>query len=265
MGDGLPDVITRLPANVLPRFKSAKLDGRGLIAKTEIRGGQQLPYSECPDYASCYLPVLDVYLSDGTRATEHLAVMDLQAAARGDPVVRHSDHHIAGERRLARRRLVDHDEGRLRQAGPQPRRTLRQPRGRHGLEQVVGRGGVEGLQRVLVVGRHEDEQGQGAGVFRPVLGDGLGRLQPREARHADVQEAHLRPVLQRQLDSRRAAAGLRHDAQRRPRGGQLGAQVVGQQRFVFGDEGGRVHDGISMRATLPPPGWEVSSKRAASP
>ena len=74
-----------------------------------------------------------------------------------------------------------------------------------------------------------------------------------------------RRVLQGQLDRGGAAACLCDELQRGPGHAQLGAQVLGQQGFVFGDEGGERHVGISMRARLPPPGWACSVKRAVSP
>jgi RHS repeat-associated protein len=76
-GDGLPAVIMRGPSNELPRFKSVKLDGRGLVARTETRAGKTFPYSECPALASCYLPVVDSAFPDGTVAAEDLAAIDL--------------------------------------------------------------------------------------------------------------------------------------------------------------------------------------------
>jgi RHS repeat-associated protein len=74
-GDGLPIVITRGPSN--PRFHGARFDGSGLVAKTESRGGQQFPYSECPLAAACEVSVPDAQFPDGKPATEHIAAIDL--------------------------------------------------------------------------------------------------------------------------------------------------------------------------------------------
>ena len=137
-----------------------------------------------------------------------------------------------------------------------PGAGLREPLGLHGLEHVVHRSMLEGLQRVLVVGGHEHDQRQrAAGVIGPVLGQCLCGFEAGHAGHADVEKHDLGPQGQRLLDRRRAVAHVRHDAQLGPRARELGLQVGGEQRLVFGDQGGGVaHGGSGNRivASVPP-------------
>ena len=64
--------------------------------------------------------------------------------------------------------------------------------GLHRLEHVVDRLGVEGARRVLVVGGHEHQLRHRRLVGRPVVGQFGGGAQAVQARHADVEEQHLR-------------------------------------------------------------------------
>ena len=77
---------------------------------------------------------------------------------------------------------------RRRRADPSARAAhgFLQPVVRERLHQVVDRVGLEGLQRVLVEGGHEDD---GAGVRRA---DMLEHAEAVQARHLDVEEHELR-------------------------------------------------------------------------
>ena len=74
-GDGLPEVVTKRAA--IPHFRSATLSGAGLVSKTETRGGQTFPYSECTSSTKCKADVNEAYFSDGTNAAEHLQLIDI--------------------------------------------------------------------------------------------------------------------------------------------------------------------------------------------
>ena len=123
-----------------------------------------------------------------------------------------------------------------------------EPRCLHGLEKVVDRRALERLQRVLVVGGDEDEQRKGAVVVGPVLCQRLRRLEAAHAGHADVEEDDVRPVRQGLLDGGFAVAGDGGNLERRPQGGELGAQTLGEQRLVFGNDGAGFHDRGSLPA-----------------
>ena len=153
----------------------------------------------------------------------------------------------------------------------QPLHRAPQPFGLYGLEQIVRRLGLEGLHRVLVVGGDEHQCGKRA-IGRPGVRQFSGRFKSALARHAYVEEQHIR--LQRQ--------GLLHggDAVQRQGGGvQFGPclgqgvlQAQGQQGFVFGNQGAEGHgegavpgNGNTMVALVPPVGTVLSSRVAALP
>ena len=60
---------------------------------------------------------------------------------------------------------------------------LREPLGAHGLEHVVDRAQVEGLDGVRLVGGDEDDRRR-----RPEPAEHVGELEPGEARHLHVEE-----------------------------------------------------------------------------
>jgi len=116
------------------------------------------------------------------------------------------------------------------------------------LEQVIGGGGLERRQRVLVVSGDEDH---------PAAARRLRHLQPVQARHADVEKGEIRlQPLQRQqrLHAVRRAGG---DGEFRPQPVQALRQVLRQQRFVVGNQGGghvQASTGRVSSATTPR-GW----------
>jgi CheY-like chemotaxis protein len=80
----------------------------------------------------------------------------------------------------------------LRERGLHFRDCLLKARGLHGLEHVVDRLRLEGLDGVLVVRGDEHQRGEGL-VLRPFIGQLHGGLQPALPRHADVEEEHVGP------------------------------------------------------------------------
>jgi hypothetical protein len=122
------------------------------------------------------------------------------------------------------------------------------------LEHVVDHALLEGLDRVLVVGGDEHDLGQQL-VVVPFAGWQLGDLACRvdagQARHADVQEHDVGPVLLDQGHRLEPVLRLGHDVQVGPDLEQPGAQllahqslVVGQHRARAGWGGGVVHRGV---------------------
>ena len=142
------------------------------------------------------------------------------------------------------------DGGTVGQPGLEPRHAGRQARRIHRLDEVVHRLGLEGLQRVLVVGGDKDQQGERHAIW-PILGQRLRRVQPAGAGHPDVEKADI--GLQRQPLPRRAEAvgQLGDDAQFGPEPGQFSRQRSGQQRLVFGDQGAGHDQRQGLRFMLP--------------
>ena len=127
-----------------------------------------------------------------------------------------------------------------------------------GFEHVVDRRMFESLDGVLVVGGHEYEHRQRCRV-RPVFSERPGGLQPGHTGHADVQKHDIGAQRDRSFDSRRAMPHVRDDAQTRPQTSKLGLEVGGEQRLVFGNQGGGVHGmrqedvkGNRIVASVPP-------------
>ena len=127
-----------------------------------------------------------------------------------------------------------------------------------GLQQVVHRPLLEGLDGVFVVGRDEDDVAQ--------IAHFAGHVDTGNVGHADVEKQHVRLVLPRIGERVLTAAGFQHHVQFRPDIVQPAAQLLVEQRFVFGDDAARrIHRGTSMVA-LTPWGWVSSSiSRAAAP
>jgi hypothetical protein len=125
---------------------------------------------------------------------------------------------------------------------------------------------------VLVVGGNKhDQRKRRCRVLRPFVGQRGGRFQAREAGHANVEEAHRGPLRQRLLQRRFTIADDGVHVQLGPQRGQIVAQRLREQGFVFGDqcgERGGVHAGIgnhilAITPLLPLPG--CSSSRASLP
>ena len=117
----------------------------------------------------------------------------------------------------------------------------------YGLEQVVNRLRLKSGHRILVVGGDKHQRGERFGLLTKVAGRAgavprveqlSGGFQARHARHLNVKKQHIGPQLQRLSHSRCAVTYCGQHAQFRPRTGQLGAQRRGQQRLVFGNQGG---------------------------
>ena len=132
------------------------------------------------------------------------------------------------------------------------------------LEQVVHRAGVEGVDRVLVVGGDEHD------VRR--LADALGHFQARQAGHADVEEHHLRLVLQESVPRIVAVFGHQHHLGLGPRRAQHGQQALAHQRFVFRNQDLGHHaclsigwNGMTISATTPSARRRRASGWRASP
>ncbi len=84
----------------------------------------------------------------------------------------------------------------------------------YGLEQIVHRGVVEGIQRVALIGRGEHDLG-GIG--------GAGHFQAGEARHADIKEGDVRLLAGQCLKSRQTVGAFTHYLKFRP---QLAEQLT---------------------------------------
>ena len=92
-----------------------------------------------------------------------------------------------------------------------------------------------------------------------------GELQPREARHADVEESHVGRFLVEGAQRFQAVGGQRQDLQLRPRRREPPAQVLGQVRLVVRDQGAHVHAGMRTVTTAPPPGLSPIASAASFP
>jgi hypothetical protein len=99
---------------------------------------------------------------------------------------------------------------------------------------------VEGLECVLVVGSREHDQRRGH-IVGPVLGDRLRGLEAGHSRHPDVEKEHLRAQPERCLDRGGAMPDPGDDFELGPEPCELRLQLGGEQRFVFGDQGGGMH------------------------
>ena len=97
---------------------------------------------------------------------------------------------------------------------------------------------LEGLYRILVVGRDENDVRRLA-----IFGQPLGQAQPGQAGHLDIEEDDVGRELVDQAQRIEAVGGLGDDAQLGPGACQLGLQVVQQLRFVVGDQGAGLVDG----------------------
>ena len=98
------------------------------------------------------------------------------------------------------------------------------------LEHVVGGGGVEGAQRVLVVGGAEDDGGRGL-----ERADRARRAQAVEAGHRDVEQHHVGAQPADHLDGL-VAVRRRADALDAVELGQQRGQALARQRLVIGNE-----------------------------
>ena len=90
-----------------------------------------------------------------------------------------------------------------------------------------------------------------------MLGQFGRRFQAVLARHVDVEEQHLGQQLQRLRHCRGTITHAGQHAQGRPGVRQLGLQRLGQQRLVFGNQGGgravaHVFKGNRAVALVPP-------------
>mmetsp|Transcript_53828 Transcript_53828/g.149367 ORF Transcript_53828/g.149367 Transcript_53828/m.149367 type:complete len:254 (+) Transcript_53828:886-1647(+) len=112
----------------------------------------------------------------------------------------------------------------------QPRHAGQQALRFQGLEQIVHRTGFEGLDRVLVIGGHEDDA-------RGAL-DALGHFEAGQARHLDVEEGQVGLQGRDGLGGLDAVGGRADDLQLRPGLGELGLQILHEMGFVVGDQGG---------------------------
>ena len=127
----------------------------------------------------------------------------------------------------------------------------------HGLQDVVDGIAVEGFDRVLVVGRHEHH-------MRARI-DAPGELEAGEPRHADVEERHLGLLLVDPAQRLDAVGGERQHFELGPELGQARAQVLGEVRFVVGDEGARAHPGSLTVTTAPAGRFSPMASEARSP
>ena len=114
-----------------------------------------------------------------------------------------------------------------------------------GFQQVIDGALVEGIDRVLVVGGDEHHLGGGTRVERA-----SGHFQPRQPRHADIEEGDVGSQGGDGVERRAAVVAGGDDAQCRPLLGQQGHQRVAQQGFVFGDDASHLR---LMHTTLPAP------------
>ncbi len=109
---------------------------------------------------------------------------------------------------------------------------LFEPRQVHRLQQVVHRVDLEGLDRALVVGRHEDHLGTGG------LGGQLPRrLEPGEPGHLQVQEDHVRMEPGHRFEGLDAVVGLAGHLDAFHLAKEV-AQLVAGELLVVDDEGG---------------------------
>jgi len=134
-----------------------------------------------------------------------------------------------------------------------------EPRLPEGFEQVVDRADFKGLERVLVIGRHEDGLRTLAG--RHPLQD----LDPAQPRHLHIQKGQVRPQAQDLLDRRGTVrAGTDHldlgvGLQQRGDAAPRQRLIIDDQRADLLHDGtgaarGRSRQGKSRRTAVPPSG-----------
>ncbi len=116
------------------------------------------------------------------------------------------------------------------QADLEPVGGLRQPLRLDWLEQVIKRALLERRDGVFVVGRDEDDLTR-PGRQRDDLG---GSLQPRHARHPDVQEDHIGTQRLGSFQGFLAIPGFAADLEFGPDFGQPALELFAQQPFVVG-------------------------------
>ena len=98
------------------------------------------------------------------------------------------------------------------------------------LQHVVDGAGLEGLDRMLVVGGHEDHVRLAAEL--------AGDVEPGELGHLDVEEHDRGRLGFDELKGTDAVAGDPHDLQVGPQCGERILQLGGEHRLVLGDHGG---------------------------
>jgi len=99
------------------------------------------------------------------------------------------------------------------------------------LQDVIHRTGLECGDRVHVVRGHERDVAAALNLLRNV--------QARQQRHLDVEEQDVGSVPLDQIQRFDTGASFADDTQCRPELAQVLTQLVAQQRFVFGQNGGR--------------------------
>ena len=133
----------------------------------------------------------------------------------------------------------------------------------HGLEQVIHRFALEGLHREFVIGRDE-HHATGAPRFRR---EHLNQLQTGQAGHANVEKRNVGPQVLDHFPRFDAVGGNAGNLELRPQGGETCLEMLGQQRFVVGDD--RLHGetpaGRLIVAVTPAPTPELNSRRAVGP
>ena len=70
--------------------------------------------------------------------------------------------------------------------------------------------------------------------------DLMSHLQPRQARHVDVEKHHLRTMSLEHRQRAHAVGGGRHDPKVRPKDREMAAKLVAQSLLVFRDDRGRL-------------------------
>ena len=126
---------------------------------------------------------------------------------------------------------------------PQARDGRPQPFIADRFEQIVHRRGAEGFDGELVKGGNKDDPGAG--------GQGGCHFEPRHAGQADIEEGDIGLRLPGQAQRLAAFAHHADDIQLRPQRGQLAAQLLRKQRFVFNNQRGG-HTGRALSATTLP-------------
>ena len=211
----LPELVRiELVDQLLDRLADQRLEGLGLHTSVFILGAEE------KDLAGWNHA--DIRAHAGLNPSHVLARLETSAAESLRKLLQQIVHRI----RLCLQPLA--------QAPAGERDALRL----HGLEQVIDRAMVEGIDGILVVGGDEDQM--------RLSGERLCSLDTVHLGHVDIEKDDIRFEAVHHDDRLAAIAGLTHDLQFGPRFLQAAGNLLAHQAFIIDDDGGG--DGFGVHA-----------------